>query len=182
MRFALTGRHVDVTPILRKLVETRLGKLDRMLGDSIVSAQVVLARERYRYVVEMTVHVRGDHVLHGVASTAAWDTALTEAVEKIMQQAQKLKGKWQERKRRATPGKTLAVPPAPAGVAGEDGPRRRVVRASRYLVKPMTVEEAALEVDAGRDAFLVFRNAGTDSVNVLYRRKNGDLALIEPED
>jgi ribosomal subunit interface protein len=120
MRLALTGRHVDITPVLRKLVDGRLGKLDRMLGDSIVSAQVVLARERYRYVVEMSVHARGDHVLHGVASTAAWDTALTAALEKVMQQAQKVKGKWQERKRRGAADRTLAAPQVAAGLADDD--------------------------------------------------------------
>ena len=179
MRLVLTGRHLDITPALRKLVDRRLDKLDRMLGDSIVSAQVVLAREKYRYVAEMSVHARGDHVLHGVGSTARWETSLTAAVEKVMQQAQKVKGKWQERKRHATPAKAL---PARQGsrLAAEEGAPRRIVRASRYQVKPMTVEEAALEVDAGRDAFLVFRNATTDSINVLYRRKDGDLGLIEP--
>jgi len=176
MRLVLTGRHVEITSTVRTLVDDRIGKLDRTLGDVIVSAQVVLARERYRYVVEMTVHARGDHVLRGVASTGAWDTALTAAVEKVNQQAQKLKGKWQERKRRATAGRALPVPAAPAT---ESAPR--IVRATRYLVKPMSVEEAALEIGAGRDAFVVFRNARTDSVNVLYRRRNGDLALIEPE-
>jgi len=181
MRLVLTGRHVDVTPVLRRLADSRLAKLDRMLGDSIVSAQVVLARERFRYVVEMSVHARGDHVLHGVASTSAWDTALTGAVEKIMQQALKVKGKWRDRRRRGAADRTLASPLVAEGLTGERQRAPRIVRASRYLVKPMTVEEAALEVGAGQDAFLVFRNAGTDSINVLYRRRNGDLGLIEPE-
>src|SRR5512136_598628 len=114
MRLVLTGRHVDITPTLRALVDDRIGKLDRGLADVIVSAQVVLARERYRYVVEMTVHARGDHMMRGVSRAGAWDTALTGAVEKVMQQVQRLKGKWQERKRRGGAGKAPAVPPAPA--------------------------------------------------------------------
>ena len=55
------------------------------------------------------------------------------------------------------------------------------MRASRYAVKPMTVEDAALEVTTGSDTFLVFRNAGTDSINIVYRRKDGRLGLIEPK-
>ena len=106
MRLALTGRHVDITPAVRKLVDGRLAKLDRMLGDSIVSAQVVLAREKYRCVAELSVHARGDHVLHGVGSTTSWGASLTTAVAKLVQQARRLKGKWQERKRRGTPVKT----------------------------------------------------------------------------
>ena len=87
--------------------------------------------------------------------------------------------KWVQRKRRATPARAL---PAPAAeTAPEDGVRPRIVRASRYHVKPLAVDDAATAVEAGRDGFLVFRNADTGAINVLYRRKNGDLGLIEPE-
>ena len=55
------------------------------------------------------------------------------------------------------------------------------MRASRYHVKPLSVDDAAMEVETGADGFLVFRNADTGAINVLYRRKNGDLGLIEPE-
>jgi ribosome hibernation promoting factor len=56
-----------------------------------------------------------------------------------------------------------------------------VIRATRYAVKPMSVEDAALRVESGPDTFLVFRNAETDSVTILYRRKDGNLGLIEPD-
>jgi putative sigma-54 modulation protein len=57
----------------------------------------------------------------------------------------------------------------------------RIIRARRYAVKPMSVDEAALEVGGGDAAFLVFRNAATDTINVLFRRPDGNLGLIEPE-
>ncbi|MBI3264939.1 MAG: ribosome-associated translation inhibitor RaiA [Acidobacteria bacterium] len=186
MRFLLTGRHVEVTPAVRRLVDTKLAKLGRMLNDSLVSAQVVVWRERYRHIVEISVHARGDHILHGLGDTAAWDTSLTEAVEKISHQAKKLKGKWQERKRHATPAKIVAVEAPASGRQGrrgaepEDG-RPMIVRPSRYAVKPMTIEEAALAIEDAREAFVVFRNATTDAVNVVYRRKDGNLGLIEPD-
>jgi putative sigma-54 modulation protein len=183
MRLELTGRHVDVTPDLRKLVEKRLAKLDRLLkGGGIVSVQAVLTKEKYRHRTEFTVHTRGDHFLHGLGDTGAWETSITDALAKIEQQLAKVKGKWQERKRRATSARVLAaetelgavVPPEPSKVP-------RVRRVPRYLVKPMTVDEAAMAVDAGTDTFLVFRNATTDAINVVYRRKDGHLGLIEPE-
>jgi len=74
------------------------------------------------------------------------------------------------------------LPPPEPVAPPEPKPRRpRVRRVPRYPVKPMTVEEAALNVEAGDGTFLVFRNAATDSINVVYRRKDGDLGLIEPE-
>lgn len=186
MRFLLTGRHVEITPALRRLVDNKLAKLGRMLNDSLVSAQVVVWREKYRHIVEMSVHARGDHLLHGLGDTGAWESSLTEAAEKISQQAKKLKGKWQERKRHATPVKVIAAE-TPAGgqrrtrAAEPEEGRRPVVRPSRYAVKPMTIEEAALAIEDAREAFLVFRNATTDAVNVVYRRKDGNLGLIEPD-
>ncbi len=173
---------MEITPDLRRLADEKLGKLDRVLNNALVSAQVILTLEKYRHVVDVTVHARGDHMLHGIAKTNAWELSFSEAVEKITQQAQKLKGKWVERKRRATPAK-IAVPPPPLPEEPEPAgpPPPRILRATRYAVKPMTVEEAAMTVDEAKDAFVVFRNAKTDSVNVLYRRKDGNLGLIEPE-
>jgi putative sigma-54 modulation protein len=57
----------------------------------------------------------------------------------------------------------------------------RIIRARRYAVKPMSVDEAAMEVGDRRDAFLVFRNSTTEEINVLFRRPDGNLGLIEPE-
>lgn len=183
MRLELTGRHVTITPTMRKAVERRLGRLARLLNDSIVSMQVVVTREKTRTHVDMTLHARGDHFLHGAATGRDLPTALGAATEKLEHQAQKLKSKWTERKRQgasAAPRPDRArreVAPLP----GQDGNAIRIVRARRYAVKPMSVDEAALEVAEGRDAFLVFRNATTDTINVLFRRSDGHLGLIEPE-
>jgi putative sigma-54 modulation protein len=179
MRLELTGRHVAITPTIRHLVDRKVAKLTRVLNDAAVSAQVVLTREKYRHVTEIAVHMRGDHVLAGKTSGATWTDSVGRAIEKIEQQAQKVKGKWNGRKRRAAPDGVLT--PAPAATPAEEVVPPRVVRASRYHVRPMSVEDAALAVETGRDEFLVFRNAGTGAINVLYRRKDGDLGLIEPE-
>src|SRR5512143_545491 len=129
MRLVLTGRHVEITPQLRKLVEQRLTKLDRVLNDGIVSAQVVLTLERYRHIVEITVHARGDHMLHGIGDTREWESSLAEAAEKLTGQIQKVKGKWERRKRRAQSARTLP-PPAPPGSGGDEPRPRRVLRTS----------------------------------------------------
>ncbi len=180
MRLVMTGRHVDLNPALRRTAERRLEKLDLLLHGGIVSGQVILSIEKYRHVVEIIVHVRGDHMLRAVAASTAWPTALTDALEKLTQQAQKLKGKWEVRVREARTSKRVpaARPPRMPGAAAR---RRRIVKAARYEVKPMGLEEAAQGVGTTPDAFVVFRNTETDAINVLYRRKSGDLGLIEPE-
>jgi len=188
MRLELTARNTEITPTLRRLVDTKLARLDRMLNDSAVSAQAVLTREKYRHRAEITLHTRGEKFLHGVGSTRTWETAVAQAIEKIEQQAQKVKGKWQERKRRGRQRPPLpidqpeaeAVRPAPASARV----RVRVphtLRTVRQAVKPMSVSAAARELEAGRDGVVVFRDAETSGLSVLYRRPDGELTLVETE-
>jgi putative sigma-54 modulation protein len=193
MRLELTGRHVTITAAIQKVVERRLARTTRMLNDSLVSIQVVITREKTRYHAEMTLHARGEHFFHAQATGRDVDTALGAAAEKLEHQVQKLKSRWTERKRRgvsaAKPGASAARPvrarrafDTGVGAQGGDGERPvRVIRTRRYAVKPMSVDEAALEIGGEQGAFLVFRNDATDSVNVLFRRPDGNLGLIEPE-
>ena len=178
MRLELTGRNVEITPALRALVDRKLAKLTRVLNDAVVSAQVVLTQEKYRRITDLSLHMRGDHVLAGKTTGENWTDSIGRAADKVAQQATRVKGKWAERKRRATSAR--ALPPPPADTQPDDV-APRIVRALRYHVKPLAIDDAAMKVEAGSDGFLVFRNADTGAINVLYRRKNGDLALIEPE-
>ena len=176
MRLELTGRHVTINPTLRQLVNRRLMKLERLLNDSAISAQVILTREKYRHRTEIIIHARGDHMLRGMGEGAGWPVSVRDAAAKIEQQAQTLKGKWAERKRRGAGVRTVS-PPA----IREQSRAPRIVRATRYAVKPMSLEDAALRVDSSSDAFVVFRNADNDAVSILYRRTDGNYGLIEPD-
>ena len=177
MRVDVTGRHVEITTPLRTLINQRLGKLERLLNDNVLSGVVILTKEKYRHRTEIVIHARGDHIMRGLGEGNAWPISVRQAAQKVEQQAQTLKGKWAERKRsstrRRTPRTVAADQARPTG--------RRVVRASRYPVKPMSVEDAALRVEGAEEAFVVFRNADTDAVSILYRRKDGSLGLIEPD-
>jgi putative sigma-54 modulation protein len=102
MRLELTGRHVEITPALRRLVESKLGRLERLLDHRALSAQVVLTSERYRHLAEVTLHARGEKFLHGVGREATFRQSMGAAVDKITQQARRMKGKFQARKRTAT--------------------------------------------------------------------------------
>ncbi|HOQ61015.1 MAG TPA: ribosome-associated translation inhibitor RaiA [Vicinamibacterales bacterium] len=176
MRLVLTGRQVEVTPDIRRMVEKKAARLARVLGARAVSGQVELRLEKYRHVVELHVHVRGGHILKGRAVATSWDEAAALAVDRLVQQGQRLKGKWQERKRLATPIKRATAEPPDRTVDV-----RRIVRARRYPVRTMTLDEAARIIGPNPDAFVVFRNADSDALSVMFRRKDGDIGLIEPE-
>jgi putative sigma-54 modulation protein len=189
MRLELTGRHVDITPALRRLLDTKLSKLERVLNDRAVSAQAVLTREKHRHRADITLHARGEKFLHGVGDAASWPASLTQAIARLTQQAHRIKGKWQERKRRgggkgalviAEPRETIPAKPAVARTTVR-ARMPRILRASRQAVKAMSVADAAREIDAGGDGVVVFRDVETAAVSVLYRRQNGELTLVETE-
>jgi ribosome hibernation promoting factor len=179
MRLVLTGRHVDITPGLRQLVDRKLARLQRLLGSAIVSAQVVLTLEKDRRTAEVTVHARGDHMLNGRNNGPTWTAALSAAIDKIQRQAAKLKGKWAERKRRAAGTRVVIIPAMPRRTAANNGPR--VVRLTPAQFKPMSIESAAIELGASGEAFLLFRNVDTDGLSVLVRHRSDEFGLIEPE-
>ncbi len=191
MRVDLTGRHIEISAALRRLVDRKLAKVQRVLNDSGVSATVVVAKEKINNVVEVTLHARGEHFLHAVAKAPTWEAATTGVVTKVLHQAEKMKGKYQERRRRGPASRSVKTPRAAraalartaAPVTGPPTPAdgRRIVRMSRYAVKPMTVDQAVLELEGQKAPFLVFRDALSDGVNVLYRRPDGAFALIEPD-
>jgi len=189
MRLELTGRHVDITPTLRRLLDTKLSKLERVLNHRAVSAQAVLTLEKHRHRADITLHARGEKFLHGVGSATSWEASLTQAIARLTQQAHRIKGKWQQRKRRgAVKGipivgesrEAIAVRPLPTP-SRERVRMPRILRASRQAVKPMSVADAAREIEAGGDGVVVFRDVETAAVSVLYRRDNGELALVETE-
>jgi putative sigma-54 modulation protein len=178
MRTLVTGRNVEITPGLRQLIDRGLAKLDRLLNDTAVSAQVILRQERHRHVAEVTIHARGDHMLHGLGQGTGWQASIKEALGKIAKQATRMKSKWHERKRQAA-GARAVVPPERSAETAPAAPR--IIRAPRSLVKPMVVEDAAVRLEASAEHFIVFRNAATEAVSILYRRADGNFGLIEPD-
>jgi putative sigma-54 modulation protein len=167
---------------MRALVEERLAHTLRLLNDSAVSAHVVLTRDKSRVRAEVTLHARRERFLHGEATGQSVELALNAAADKVDRQAQKLKGKRDGRKRRGPSAAKAVSALVAASAPGPTGrPRRRIIRARQYAVKPMSVEDAAVEIDDAADGFIVFRNSATDAVMVLFRRPDGNLGLIEPE-
>jgi putative sigma-54 modulation protein len=176
MRFEYTGRHVEVTPALRAHVEEQFKKLDHIFNGSPVRAHVILEVEKGRHIGEIVVNWR-DHAFTVKEANRDMYLALSKAVGKLEKQTLKLKKKTAARKRHATPRAALA--PDPHRV--EPAPRAaRIINARRYAVKPLTPDEAAQQLKAEAHQFLVFRDADTNRVAVIYKRTDGNYGLIEP--
>jgi ribosomal subunit interface protein len=108
MKISITGRHLEISEAARAQIEKKMGRIDRLLHESAVSAQCTFWQERGAFVVEITIHARADHMLHAVARSPRLPAAVALAVEKVGQQAQKLADRWKTR-RRVTPA---SRPPA----------------------------------------------------------------------
>jgi ribosome hibernation promoting factor len=176
MKLSVTGRHMAVPGSIRPLIEKKLAPLDRALGDSAVSAQVIVTRERQAIVCELTVHARGDHMLHGVGRHADLDAAVAAAIAKVTVQARRLADRWKKRRKSGPRASTLVAGDVQA--APQTG---RVIRSRSYVVKPLSLDDALLALSESALSFLVFRQAATETVAVLYRRPDGHYGLIEPE-
>ena len=177
MRFEYTGRHVEVSPGIRKHVQDHFKKLDHIFNGTEASTHVIIAVEKNRHIGELVVHWR-DHTLTAKEVNADMYMALTRAMEKVEKQAIKLKKKIIDRKQGAR--RTGAVAPTPDGQLEATPRPARIIPARRYSIKPMTAEEAALRLSSEADQFVVFRDADTDRIGVLYKRKDGNFGLIEP--
>ena len=177
MKFEYTGRHVEVSPGIRKHVQDHFKKLDHIFNGTEASTHVIIAVEKNRHIGELVVHWR-DHTLTAKEVNADMYMALTRAMEKVEKQAIKLKKKIIDRKQGAK--RTSAVAPTPDGQLEATPRAPRIIPARRYSVKPMTAEEAALRLSSDPQQFVVFRDADTDCIGVLYKRNDGNFGLIEP--
>jgi putative sigma-54 modulation protein len=178
MRFEFTGRHIEVTPALRAHVEEQFKKLDHIFNGTNARAHVIMEVQKSRQIGEVVVNWR-DHTLTAKDANSDMYLALTRAITKLEKQALKLKKKVITRKKHTTK-RIASIAPTPGGEVSPSPNGPRIVNARRYTVKPMTPEEAAMRLMDQQDQFLVFRDSETNSIGVIYKRKDGNFGLIEP--
>ena len=175
----ISGRGVTVGAAVRRRVETKVEKFSRFLP-KITETRVVLERERYRHVAEVTLQVKGT-TLRAEASAADFHAAVDLALESLEGQVRRRKERITARKPRRYERQAGAGGPPPLGARtgeGAEGDLPLTVR--RISAKPMSVEEALEQMRVQADGFLVFTNARSRAVNVLRRRADGGLELVQP--
>jgi len=175
MEFEFTGRHVDITPAIQRLARKELEKLGRILDSAPMRAHVILTSEKYRQCTEIIVYWR-DSVFAGQAENSDLNQSISAAAGRVQKQVLRLKEKFKAKKRKRVVRGAIAEAAGPAEIQ-QAAPR--IIPARRYRVKPMTPEEAATLVQDSPDQFIVFRDAETNKVGVLYKRKDRNFGLIE---
>ena len=170
----MKGRGVEVTDALRSYAEKRLGRLERQLPDSQIELQLSSENNpsiRDSHVAEATVRTKGP-VLRARESSHDMRASIDQLVDKLERQVTRYREKRGRRRRasRQAPDEGIPMSEEP-----------QIVRTKQFAVKPMTAEEAVLQLELVGHDFFVFRDADSNEVNIVYRRRQGGYGLIEPQ-
>jgi len=175
MQTSVTFKNLDSSDTLKSYVEEKLDRFDRLL-DNPAEANVVLSVEKFRHMAE--INIIGDRLsINGKEETVDMYSAIDMVLDKLEKQIKKSKQKIRER-RSSTKTRNRDMSTEEAAMHEEEPELRVKIKNIEY--KPMHVEEAVLQLDLLNDNFLVFTNASSDQVNVLYKRKDGHYGLIQP--
>jgi len=175
MEISVTFRHLEPNEPLREYAEEKISRIKKYL-DRRVKASIVLAVEKRRYIAEVNVTGDGFALNSKESSTENLFAAIDLVLDKIIKQASRHKTKMQKRKSSSE----LTIRHNIIAFEGvSDNKEPRIINTENYFVKPMTVEEAFMQLNLIKNEFLVFTNAESNRVDVLYQRQDGNYGLIE---
>jgi len=174
MQVTVTFRHVEPTDGLRSYAEEKVQRVHKYLRHPI-DAHVILAVEKQRHIAE--VQVNASHLnITATEETGDLYSAIDLAMDKVERQVKKHVEKHKEHK-----GPSVATATAEAQQAPAPERNGGAIRTQRVTVKPMSVEEAILQLKTAKNDFLLFRNASNEILSVVFRRKDGNYGVLEPE-
>ena len=177
MQLEVKGKNVEVSDSIRSYAESKLRRLERQLSDPTV-VELELAVERNpsiaeNQVAEATVWTKGP-VLRAREASSDMKASIDQLANKLARQVKRYREKRVEEPRRGDH-------PAPTALDSLDGPEPLIVKSKQFPVKPMSPDEAVLQLELVGHDFFVFQNAESADVNVVYRRRDGSFGLIEPQ-
>ena len=174
MRYTITGRNVNVTPGLRAAIEEKIGKLDRYFNPD-TEVIVTLSVQKDRQKIEVTIPVKGN-IIRAEESSSDMYVSIDLVEEIIVRQLRKYKTRIANQQ-----NSRKNFQPAYLEMETDGDEEVKIVRTKKFAIKPLDPEEACVEMELLGHSFFVFRNAQTDEVNVVYKRKGNTYGLIEPE-
>lgn len=176
MRYIISGKNIDVTEGLKTAVYEKIGKLERYFTPE-TEIHVTLSVEKERQKIEVTIPMKGNIVRAEQVSTDMY-VSIDLVEEVIERQLRKYKNKLIQQKQSSINFNQAFVDDVDDDHEDEEV---NIIRTKRFAIKPMDAEEACIQMDLLGHNFFVFKNADTDEVNVVYKRKGNTFGLIEPE-
>lgn len=176
MKLNFTGKNMEITDALRDVTEKKLGKLDKYFQKDI-EGNVTFSSEKNRKIIEVTINLPGT-IIRAEESTDDMYVSIDRAVDVLERQIRKHKTKLQKRYQNNETIRFENVVPLPVE---DDFEKPRLVKKKKFGLKPMSSEEAILQMELLRHNFFVFLDAEKEGVSIVYKRKDGHYGLIEPE-
>ena len=178
MEMTVTGRHLDVTPAIREYAGKRLDQIG-IDFPRILSAHYILEVDKFRHIAELVLQC-GNHInIEAREVTEDLYASIDRVVDKVTRQMLKYKARIQRHRPRRATSYDVDEHTVTHDLQEEDG-SARIVHTEKFAMKPMFVDEAVLQIEMSNRQFVVFLNAKTEKVNILYRRKGDGFGLIEP--
>ncbi len=177
MEITVTFRHIDASESLKAYAEEKMSKMDKYF-DFPVEAHIVLAVEKFRRSADVTLNVNGT-LIKGVVETEDMYSAIDQVMDKIEKQVKRNREKMRDRRAESRKNETDLVRSETEEVA-DPGAEEFRIEVEKIVAKPMDAEEAAMQFNLSQQDFMVFRNSRSREINVIYRRKDGNLGLMEP--
>lgn len=187
MATEISGRNFEITPDIRAMLETKLGKIQERLFDDVIDVRVVLQVEKYRNICEILITGKDHDVKSVQESDESMQDAINSALDHVKRQAQKNRKKIRDHHRNDGNGfkdvNEWSVQVLEPGRLRDDTAARapRIIKTNSIAIRPMSIEEAALRLDDSKNEFIVFRDIDNDRVSVIYKRRDNNLGLISPE-
>ncbi|MGB7605777.1 MAG: ribosome-associated translation inhibitor RaiA [Lutisporaceae bacterium] len=175
MHITVSGKNIVVTNALKEKINKKLSKFEKFFGAD-TEANATLSVERDRHIFEVTIPFNGI-ILRGEEATDDMYTSIDNVIEKLERQIRKQKTKLE----RKLKDYNLRFDTLFDNVSDEEDAEVQIVKTKRFAMKPMPAEEAAMQMELLGHSFFVFSNSDTEEVNVIYKRKDGNYGLIEPE-
>jgi putative sigma-54 modulation protein len=180
MQFQVKGRNLEVSDAIRAYAEQKLSKLERQLKDPRVELELAVERNpsiAANHVAEATIWTKGP-VLRAREASSDMRASIDQLVEKLERQVTRYRRQGRSRRRKAA----RANGPTPETIpVVPDEAEPVIVKTKNFAVSPMNPQEAVLQLELIGHDFFVFRNADSGEVNVVYRRRDGQYGLIEPQ-
>lgn len=175
MEISITLKGMDQIPSnLENSIKEKIEKLEKYFSN-MQKAQVVVNKQRGQFSVETTLFVAG-RLIRGVGRNALLDKAVLKSLDKTNSQVKKYNEKLKNQRRYTK--EELVQPSMPE----EEVEVPKIVKIKTFPVKPMSIDEAILQIDLLDHDFFIFRDEETNEINILYRRKDGNLGLIKPQE
>ena len=181
MKFTFTGKNVTVTDNVKAVVENKLARLEKLLPPS-PEVYVTLSERKHQTALEISIPMH-KRLLRAEVVGEDPTSCVDQAVDILERQVVKYKSRLRDRRRRsvATTDELSFLDAATPETADSTSPEIVITRSKRFAIKPMDAQEAVMEMELLNHDFYVFRNSWTDEMNVIYKRKDGEYGLIEPQ-